>query len=658
MSEFGRALLFLAFGTSLYAFIALVLSNLKGDARWKESGIRGLQATVGVLTVASIALVSALIRADYSLQYVALQVSPGMGLTYRIAAFWAGMDGSMLFWSWVLSLYILALLWETRQERHDPLHSWAYASLALSLSFFVFIAAVFSNPFKPAEMLVSEGRGMNPLLMNVWMHTHPVALYLGYTGLAIPFSYAMAALLAERVDNTWVRFIRKWTLIPWVFLTIGIILGGRWAYLELGWGGYWAWDPVENASFMPWLTATAFLHSIIVQEKRGMLKIWNINLAVITFLFALIGTYITRSGALTSVHAFAESELGPWFAGAIWSIAVVAAGLLYMKRHRIQSEHRLETLFSREGFFLINNWVFLALALTVAWGTLFPIVSEAFTGIKVTVGQPFFNSVTPPLFLLLIFLMTVAPIISWRRASSRALVRSLAWPTVLALLTGGALGIGMRAPLIPLLGYTLASWTVYTTLYEVFRVGRARARRKGIPLFRGVVELLRTDHRRYGGYIVHVGVALIAIGIVGSSAFRQRLEKEYPVGSTFSFEGFQIAFKDIQQGIEPDYRYSRATLEVTDPLGKSRLLYPEYRFYFKWNMNTAEVALWPHWSGDFYAVLNGYDEDQRMGLFVLFWNPLVGFLWVGGLLVVFGGFYALLPSHRRNRSRLEQEQPV
>jgi len=558
----------------------------------------------------------------------------------------------------VLSLYILALLWETRRERHDPLHSWAYASLALALSFFVFIAAVFSNPFQPAEMLVTEGRGMNPLLMNVWMHTHPVALYLGYTGLAIPFSYALAALLAERVDNTWVRFIRKWTLIPWVFLTIGIILGGRWAYLELGWGGYWAWDPVENASFMPWLTATAFLHSIIVQEKRGMLKIWNINLAVITFLFALIGTYITRSGALTSVHAFAESELGPWFAGAIWSIAVVSAGLLWMKRDRIQSEHRLETLFSREGFFLINNWVFLALALTVAWGTLFPIVSEAFTGIKVTVGQPFFNSVTPPLFLLLIFLMTVAPVISWRRASTRALVRSLAWPTLLALVTGGALGLWMHAPLVPLLGYTLAFWTVYTTLYEILRVGRARARRKGIPAFRGILELLQTDHRRYGGYIVHLGVALIAIGIVGSSAFRERLEKEYPVGATFTFAGFQVAFQDIQQGMEPDYRYSRATLEVTDPRGKVRILHPEYRFYFKWNMSTAEVELWPHWTGDFYVVLNGYDEDQQMGLFVLFWNPLVGFLWVGGLLVVFGGFYALWPSRRRKRIRREQEQPA
>ncbi len=649
MSLWGSALLWFALGLTLWGSLASVIGILKGRAEFRESGIRAFWATTGMLTLASLSMVWALVRADYSLEYVVLQVSRGMDWPFRVSAFWAGMEGSMLFWSWVTSLYLAALLWVTRKERHDEFHAWAYAVVGVALGFYVLMTAKFSNPFAPYPGgPVQDGRGMNPLLLNVWMHTHPVSLYLGYTGFTVPFGYAIASLLTADVHSRWVRFIRMWVLIPWVFLTIGILFGGRWAYLELGWGGYWAWDPVENASLIPWLTATALLHSIIVQEKRGMLKVWNIFLASLTFIFALTGTYITRSGALTSVHAFAQSELGPWFAGAIWATLIFTTGLILLRKDALKSEHRLETLFSREGFFLLNNWVFLALALTVAWGTLFPMISEAFTGHKITVGAPFFNTVTPPLFYLMLFLMTTAPVISWRRGQVGPFLRAVGWPGVAAL--GVAVGFwvaGYRGPGV-FSGIFLSVWVVLTTLYEVYRVARARMRRKGERGLEAFWRVISHDRRRYGGYIVHIGVAFLALGIVGSYVFQERLETIQRPGETLTFAGHTLTLESMQFFHEADYTAWRAAYRVRNPRGAERTLYSEYRFYPKWNMNTSEAALWPQLLGDFYVVINGYDPDLQEATTVVFFNPLVGFVWLGGAVMILGGFFA---ASRRRRSR-------
>lgn len=640
MTFWGTALLWFAFSLILWGIGSQVIGIWTGRTTFRESGIRAYWAAFGVLTLASISLVWALLHADYSLRYVVLQISQGMEWPFRISAFWAGMDGSMLFWSWVTSLYTPLLLWITRKERHDEIHSWAYATIGVALAFFVFITVFLSNPFAPyTGHPVSDGRGMNPLLLNVWMHVHPVSLYLGYTGFTIPFGYAIASLLTADVHARWVRFIRMWILVPWIFLTLGILFGGRWAYLELGWGGYWAWDPVENASLIPWLTATALLHSIIVQEKRGMLKVWNIFLASLTFVFALTGTYITRSGALTSVHAFAQSELGPWFAGAVWATLIFTTGLILIRKQALKSEHRLETLFSREGFFLLNNWVFLALSLTVAWGTLFPMISEAFTGRKITVGAPFFNTVTPPLFYFMLFLMTAAPVISWRRGQIKPFLKAVGAPALGALLVGIAFGIaGFRGP-GAFSGIFLASWVVFTTFYEVVRVARVRMRRKHEG-WRAFWAVMSHDRRRYGGYLVHVGVAFLTLGIVGSYVFQERLETVQKIGETLTFADHTVTLRHVTFNQAPDYTTWITTYDVQNPRSQ-KTLRSEYRFYPKWNMNTSEASIWPQLFGDFYIVTNGYDPDRQEVTTVMFFNPLVGFVWLGGLIIILGGIFAL-----------------
>ncbi len=648
LSAAGTALLWFTLALTLWGVVAEVTGILLRKPAFRESGIRSFFAAAGMLTLGVILLVTALLRADYSIEYVVLQVSQGTSWPFRISALWAGMEGSMLFWSWVTALYLALLLFVTRKERHEEFHAWAYAVIGLALGFFVLITARFSNPFAPYEgMPVSDGRGMNPLLLNVWMHTHPVSLYLGYTGFVVPFGYAIASLLTADVHSRWVRFIRMWVMVPWVFLTIGILFGGRWAYLELGWGGYWAWDPVENASLIPWLTATALLHSIIVQEKRAMLKVWNVFLAALTFVFALTGTYITRSGALTSVHAFAQSELGPWFAGAVWATLIFTTGLILLRKDALQSEHRLHTLFSREGFFLLNNWVFLALALTVAWGTLFPMISEAFTGHKITVGAPFFNRVTPPLFYLMMFLMVASPVISWRRGQWRPFLKALGPPALVALLVAGLAWIrGFRGPGV-FSGIFLATWVIATTLYEIFRVARVRMRRKGEGLLLALWRVISHDRRRYGGYIVHMGVAFLALGIVGSYVFQERLELVMKPGDTVTFAEHTVNLAGMEAGRAPDYTFHRALFHVQNSRGR-RTLASEYRFYPKWNMNTSEAALWPQLTGDFYVVLNGYVPETREATTILFWNPLVGFVWLGGAVMILGGAFAL--TRRKKRS--------
>ena len=377
-----------------------------------------------------------------------------------------------------------------------------------------------------------------------------------------------------------------------------------------------------------------------------MLKVWNVFLAALTFVFALTGTYITRSGALTSVHAFAQSELGPWFAGAVWATLIFTTGLLFIRKDALRSEHRLLTLFSREGFFLLNNWVFLALALTVAWGTLFPMVSEAFTGHKITVGAPFFNRVTPPLFYLMMFLMVASPVVSWRRGQWRPFLRALGLPALVAFLVAGFAWIrGFRGPGV-FSGIFLATWVIATTLYEVFRVARVRMHRKGEKLVPALWRVIAHDRRRYGGYIVHMGVAFLALGIVGSYVFQERLELVMKPGDTVTFAGHTVNLEKVEAGRAPDYTFHRATYHARNPRA-TRTLFSEYRFYPKWNMNTSEAAIWPQMAGDFYVVLNGYVPETREATTILFWNPLVGFVWLGGAVMILGGAFALTRRKRR-----------
>ena len=562
----------------------------------------------------------------------------------------------MLFWVLVLAVYTFFVIQENRRKESD-LNAWAYLTLGTVFLFFLAVTAFLENPLKTLPFTPPDGRGLNPLLQTPSMLLHPVTLYLGYVGFAIPFAYGMAALMTGNLTSEWVRRIRLWVMIPWIFLTAGIVLGGRWAYVELGWGGYWAWDPVENASFIPWLTATAFLHSIIVQERRDLLRTWNLFLVFLTFALTLYGTYITRSGAISSVHAFAQSELGPYFAGFMGAWTVLFLALLFVRRKKLRGGgNRIESLLSREGLFLLNNFLFIALAAVVWGGTTFPMISQIVAGKEITLGPPFFNHVTVPLFLILILLMGIAQAAGWKRTTAAMFRRRFLVPTLVSLVAMAVLfALGVRRP-YPLLGYTFAVFAIVMTFYEVWKVAEGTAKREGISVFRAIPRVLSYDKRRYGGYIVHVGVALIAIGIVGSSAFKLERSFSLSPGETVEFYGYQIRFQQLQPGSNPHMRWTRGILTVHKGEKHIGTLTPEVRFYRNWPDPTLEMDLIPTIQGDLYAVLNSWRQDGSAD-FVLYFNPLVGFIWWGALIMVLGALYAISPSRRaRPRARRGKER--
>src|SRR5437867_8955885 len=531
MPELGRAALAVCLGLAVYAVVAGGYAARARRRRLARSAQNALLAAFVASLGASAVLLAALLRHDFSFVYVADHTSLELPTRYTISAFWGGQEGSLLLWLVILTGFSAAAIAISRRRDAEGL-VWIVPVLGVVMTFFAFMLVAVSSPFD-TQVAPADGAGLNPSLQNPYMMIHPPFLYLGYVGLTIPFAFAMGALLARRTDERWIVATRRWTLFAWTALGIGQLLGAHWAYVEVGWGGYYAWDPVENAALMPWLAATAFLHSVMIQEKRGMLKVWNMLLVVLAFCLALFGTFLTRSGVINSIHSFTQSSIGPWFLGFICVVVAFSLALVFWRLPLLRSKTRLESAISREATFLYNNLLLVALTLTILWGVTYPILREALTGEGVTVGRPWYDFFLRVFGLPLLFLMGIGPLIAWRRASLRSLAGTIAWPTAAAVAAGAtlvALGAGSSTP--GLIAYTFSTFVLASIVLEFARGTRARRALSASGWLAAFGELVARNRRRYGGYVVHAAIVLLAVGVAGSSAYQTVKEVKLEPGQS------------------------------------------------------------------------------------------------------------------------------
>ena len=675
MALLGSFSLLLALALSLYAFGAgaFALSH-KGDRyeRLGETARRaGIAAWLAVAT-ATITLVTAAFRNDFSIAYIRSHSNIALPWPYKVAALWSGQEGSLLFWSFLLGTYGLVL--RLRHKTDTRLFAFAGMVIAAVQAFFLMLVNFAAPPFALTQgPLPVDGNGLNPLLQYAEMVIHPPMLYLGYVGFTVPFAFGLSALMMKYPGEKWIHITRRWTMVTWCFLTVGIFLGMHWAYKVLGWGGYWGWDPVENASLMPWLTGTAFLHSVMMQEKRGMLKMWNMWLVFSTFLLAIFGTFLTRSGVVSSVHAFAQSSIGTWFI--VFIALTVAVCVFYFVRNRdaLQSEHKLESLVSRESSFLFNNLILLVACFTVLWGTLFPILSEWVQGTKVTVGPPFFNRVNVPVALMLLLLTAVGPLLAWRKTSFDSLKRNFLVPALTSVAVvmflvltphswGGVFGLRPWQDLssfYSLITIALAVLVLGTVISEFVRGGRVFATQMGSSLAAGMLQLTRRNTRRYGGYIAHFGFALVLIGFAGA-AFNQDIERELGNGDQISLGHYTLTCKSWTQDDNANYSSTWAIMDVTKDGQPLETMYPERRVYHSTEQPQSMVAIRSTFKEDLYVVFSGMNEDTGRPIIKVHLNPLVIWVWIGVNLLILGTIVALIPNTApvRAAARVSVRQPA
>ena len=644
MNDIGGAALKFAFVLALYAIGIALLGVSRRRPEMVRSAERATYGVFGLVTIAMVAMLYALLAHDFRLQYVASVSSRAMPTFYVIAALWGGQEGSMLLWLWLLTMYSALVVGQNRY-RNRELMPYVISTLMTTALLFLTMLVVAEDPFRHLPHEPRDGQGLNPLLQNPLMVIHPPNLYLGFVGFAVPFAFAIGALASGRLDTQWIRSIRRWTLVAWLFLGIGILLGGQWAYVELGWGGYWAWDPVENASFMPWLTATAFLHSVMIQEKKGMLKVWNMALIILTYSLSIFGTFLTRSGVIASVHAFAQSSLGPYFLLYLAGMLVVAVTLLVKRLPQLRSDHRLESVISRESSFLFNNLFLVGIMFAVLWGTMFPIISEAVRGVKISVAAPFFNQVNIPLGLGLLLLSGICPLIAWRKASVRNLRRNFLYPLSLSfVITATLYTLGIRH-VVALISFAICLFVFGTIILEFYRGTRARRAGSGGTVWQAFASVIRRNRRRYGGYTVHFGIVLIFVGITGSSAYQIEKNVSLHPGERALVGAFTLQYDDLTRVIEPTHEAFIAKLTVSRQGKYLTTLYPEKRLYFAQNQPTTEVALRTSPLEDLYVIMAGF-EPSKIVTFKVFVNPLVFWMWMGGLVMVLGTIIAIWPERR------------
>jgi cytochrome c-type biogenesis protein CcmF len=532
VAELGRGLLFLAFAVAVYGVLAALYGGLAGRREWVTSARRAIYALAALSTGAFVVLEIAFLRSDFSFAVVQSHSSTTTPTFYKVAAAWSSQEGSLLLWLWLLAMWSSLVAFLTRHRMRD-VQPYALAVLLGFATFFGGLLVFAVSPFDTLPVAPAEGTGLNPLLRHPSMMIHPPMLYSGYTLWAVPFAFAVGALIVRRVDAEWIQATRRFALGAWFFLGIGILLGARWSYAELGWGGYWAWDPVENASLLPWLTGTAFLHSIMVQEKRGMLKTWNASLILGTGTLAILGTFLVRSGILDSIHAFTGSSLGVPFVVLIGAMILLSTLLVVSRRDILRTEHRLDSLLSREAMFLANNLVLCGMAFVVFWGTFFPLISEAITGEKQSLGPPWYDKYVVPLALILVLLSGVGPVIAWRRATPKNARRNFTWPVVAGVVTAVALvpfGVAGRPWALAL--FAVAAFAVATVVQEFARGVRARRAMTGEAVPLAFVTLIRRNRRRYGGYVIHLGMALLFVGVAASSAFQHARDVQLKPGQS------------------------------------------------------------------------------------------------------------------------------
>ena len=649
MENLGYLATLIAFLLSIYALVAAVTGKMRDKPFLEISAQRAVIGVWALVTFASLGLLYAILTNDFRLSYVASYSSVDQPLIYKFAAWWGGQEGSLLFWTWIAATYAFVSIFSAR-KRHANMISWVVAVLMTVVSFFLGLVTFVANPFKvlmagPQVTFLPDGNGLNPLLQHPIMAIHPPMLYLGYVGFAVPFAFAIASLITRQPGDRWIHTTRIWTMITWFFQSVGVLLGMRWAYAVLGWGGYWGWDPVENASLLPWITGTAFLHSVMMQEKKGMLKVWNIVLVSGTFFLCIFGTMMTRSGLVSSVHAFAQSPIGDYF---VWYLTIAVAATIYLILSRLdflKSEAKLDAVLSRESSFLFNNVILLASCFAVLWGTLFPVISEAFTGEKITVGPPFFNKVNVPIGLLLLLLTGLGPLFAWRKTSGESLKRNFLWPAVASVAIAIALvGLGMR-DFYATMTFGIAAFVAITIIVEFFRGARILSAKQQMSFVPALVELTHRNTRRYGGYLVHMGVVLLFIGFAGA-AFNQSGQAELEVGDALKVGRYEFYLTDIQETEAAVYQSAVAVFDVRRDGESIATMKPEQRVYIQGRepQPTGIPAIRPRLNEDVYLVFAGFTRESRNPIIQAYVNPLTSWVWIGGILLAFGTLVAMIPS--------------
>ncbi|GIW06745.1 MAG: cytochrome c biogenesis protein CcmF [Dehalococcoidia bacterium] len=654
IADAGRAALLVALILASYGVAAGIFAGRTRRDDVLLSVRRAAWACFALVLVAAAALIASLVAKDYSLRFVALYTSNDAPLNYAVTSMWAGNAGSLLLWVVVLMLFTSIVALTTRHQYRE-LAPYALAVLMGVGVFFLTMINFLDSPFQRLPVPPPDGRGLNPLLENYWMQIHPPALYLGYVSAAVPFAFAVAALVTRRLDAEWIKGTHRWTLLTWAFLSLGNLLGAKWAYETLGWGGYWGWDPVENAAIMPWFTATAFLHSVMIQERRGMMKVWNVSLIVATFCLTIFGTFLVRSGVLTSVHSFGLSNLGPFFFGFLGFVILGSIALIVSRLKDLRSEATLDSVLSRESSFLVNNLLLIGAAFAIFWGTVYPLVSEATRGLKVTVGAPYYDEVVGPILLAIFLLMGIGPLIAWRRATAANLVRNFRFPIgvgLAALLACIALGLRQIPTLLaaPVLGFVLGG-----VILEFARGARARVRGFGEPWPTAFARLFARHPSRYGGYLVHVGMILIAVGVIGSKVYQDASEATLQPGGSTQIGGYTLRYEGLNQTATATREVNRATVAVLSDGRQVGTLYPEKNFFPMQQQPQTIVGLRSTLADDLYVVLAAWQPSGEITL-KSYLNPLVAWIWIGGAVALLGSLVCFLPGPRPARTRRTQDE--
>src|SRR5262245_37369742 len=659
MALLGEGAVALALGLYVYAALAGAWGAARGSQRLQRSARNALLAAFPATAVSAGALVTAFLRHDFSLVYVAQHSSLSLPFAYRVSALWGGQEGSLLLWLLILSAVSFGAVVLNRRllERTLP---WAVPIIAALASFFAYLLVFVSSPFE-TQTAPFDGAGLNASLQTPYMLAHPPLLYLGYVGLTVPFAFAMAALVSRRLDARWLVATRRWTILSWTCLGVAILLGSKWAYGTIGWGGYFAWDPVENAALLPWLTATAYLHSVMVQEKKGMLRVWNMSLVILTFSLALFGTFLTRSGLINSIHSFSKSSIGAWFVGFIAVVVLASVALLLVRLPMLRSRSpQLESLASREAAFLYNNLLLVAFALTVLWGVLFPVLSETVRGVPYSVGPPFYDFFLRTFGLPLLLLTGIGPLVAWRRASLRSLRRGLVWPAATAVATGAALvaaGAGTRPA--GLAAYSFSAFVLASIAVELVRGTRARRSLDGGSWPRAFSGLIARNRRRYGGYIVHAAVAMLAVGIAGSSIYRATAERTLHPGQSIAVDGYSLKYLGTSFRPGANHDELRAVLAVKHDGARDGLIAAGRNHYHAEAFFGNAVAIKTDWlrAEDLFVIADSFAVDGSVDVKMIV-NPLVDLIWIGGVVFLLGSLVALWPDEREQRTLARHELPI
>ncbi len=643
--EIGYGATVTALVLALYGSFAAAVGAWTGRPGLGRSSERAAIGVWVLITCGMLLMVYAFLTFDFSVRYVANNTNRGTPFYYRITALWGALEGSIILWAWMLSLYTLIVVVQYRR-RHSVFYPWVVAVLLGVLAFFLLVMTIPAPPFQRLAPVPPDGRGLNPLLEDSGMITHPLALYLGFTGFTVPFAFAIAALVTGRIGDEWITITRRWTIVAWYFLSLGLLIGGWWSYHVLGWGGYWAWDPVENAAFMPWLTGTALLHSVMVQERRRMLKLWNLGLIILTFGLTLFGTFLTRSGIIGSVHAFTQGAVGQFFLGFLAVVLLGSFSLLAWRLEQLRAQGELDSVLSRESAFLLNNLFLVAAAFTVFFGTVFPLLSEALRGVKVSVGAPFFNLVNIPIFLGLLLLMGVGPLIAWRRASAENLKRNFVKPVLAGIVAAALLKLVGVGNVLVLTCMGLVVFVTGAMVLDFWRAARAR-RRSGDGWRAATVGLLIRQNRRYGGFIVHLGVLVIALGVAGSQAWSVQTEATLERGQAVELAGYKVRFDTLRASEESNHFKVTGTFTVSNGQEALTRLYPAKKFYPQEQTPIAYVDYRLGVLEDLYLVLGDFGRDGSYATVKVQVNRMVSWLWLGGLVLTLGTLVAILPDRRR-----------